>query len=176
MNIFFFRIITLSNCLRFPSPQVVHLALSCLTTFLRHQRRSEIEVWKLIFYWQFFNCRKQKKSSKNLLNPKVRHKKIKDEANQPNQSPRKRSLGNNSSASVLHAGKMSAKDRRLLKMILVIFISFLICYLPITLAKVFPAVSDVHFLFIFSYLFVYLTTCINPVIYVVMSSGELEID
>ena len=36
----------------------------------------------------------------------------------------------------LRPGRLSPKDRRLLKMILVIFISFLVCYLPITLVKV----------------------------------------
>ena len=33
-------------------------------------------------------------------------------------------------------GRLTQKDRRLLKMILVIFISFLVCYLPITIVKV----------------------------------------
>lgn len=113
--------------------------------------------------------RKLKKTHKTS-NPKVTHKKIKEE---PPQAERKRSLGNNSSASILHAGRMSSKDRRLLKMILVIFISFLICYLPITLTKVIHSIGDVHFFFILSYLLVYLTTCINPIIYVVMSSGKL---
>ena len=36
----------------------------------------------------------------------------------------------------LRPGRMSQKDRRLLKMILVIFVSFLVCYLPITIVKV----------------------------------------
>ena len=36
----------------------------------------------------------------------------------------------------LRPGRLSPKDRRLLKMILAIFISFLVCYLPITLVKV----------------------------------------
>ena len=36
----------------------------------------------------------------------------------------------------LRPGRLSQKDRRLLKMILVIFVSFLVCYLPITIVKV----------------------------------------
>lgn len=79
-------------------------------------------------------------------------------------------MNNNTSASAIYPGKMTTKDRRLLKMILVIFISFLMCYLPITITKIFSAVSNIHSFHIMSYLLIYLTTCINPIIYVVMSS------
>ncbi|XP_069173736.1 D(2) dopamine receptor [Procambarus clarkii] len=64
---------------------------------------------------------------------------------------------------------LSAKDRRLLKMILVIFLSFVACYLPITLVKTFSK-DDNPVLNILGLLLIYLTTCINPIIYVVMSS------
>ncbi|XP_071441622.1 G-protein coupled receptor moody [Hetaerina americana] len=74
-----------------------------------------------------------------------------------------------SSSSAMQPGKMTAKDRRLLKMILVIFASFVICYLPITITKTFRN-FDLPVLNIFGYIFIYLTTCINPIIYVVMSS------
>ncbi|KAK2588326.1 hypothetical protein KPH14_004343 [Odynerus spinipes] len=66
--------------------------------------------------------------------------------------------------------RMSRKDRKLLKMILVIFSSFLICYLPITVTKLFHEVDDWKGLNIAGYILIYLTTCINPVVYVVMSS------
>jgi len=99
---------------------------------------------------------------RRLPAPKIKQKKEKQ--------PRKKSLANTSGASILYAGRMSAKDRRLLKMILVIFISFLFCYLPITLTKVYRSIADINFVFIMGYLLVYLTTCINPIIYVVMSS------
>ncbi|XP_020289239.1 G-protein coupled receptor moody isoform X2 [Pseudomyrmex gracilis] len=66
--------------------------------------------------------------------------------------------------------RMSAKDRKLLQMILVIFSSFLVCYLPITITKLFHAAIDWRGFNIAGYLLIYLTTCINPVIYVVMSS------
>ncbi|KAL0281008.1 UNVERIFIED_CONTAM: hypothetical protein PYX00_002138 [Menopon gallinae] len=68
------------------------------------------------------------------------------------------------------AGKMTSKDKKLLKMILVIFLSFLICYLPITISKTFRHVLEIHSLNIAGYVLIYLTTCINPIIYVVMSS------
>lgn len=68
------------------------------------------------------------------------------------------------------APRMSAKDRKLLQMILVIFVSFLVCYLPITVTKLFHSTIDWWGLNIAGYILIYLTTCINPVIYVVMSS------
>lgn len=64
---------------------------------------------------------------------------------------------------------MSSKDRRLLQMILVIFCSFLVCYLPITVAKTFLRSQDLHVLNICAYVLVYLATCVNPFIYVGMS-------
>lgn len=66
--------------------------------------------------------------------------------------------------------RMSSKDRKLLKMILVIFSSFLLCYLPITVTKTFKGSIDWRGLNIAGYILIYLTTCINPVVYVVMSS------
>ncbi|XP_037029337.1 G-protein coupled receptor moody isoform X2 [Bradysia coprophila] len=83
---------------------------------------------------------------------------------------RKHSTMNTSGASILYVGRMTAKDRRLLKMILVIFVSFLICYLPITITKIIKPIEKYHFWNVISYLLIYLTTCINPIIYVVMSS------
>ncbi|CAG2061384.1 unnamed protein product, partial [Timema podura] len=65
---------------------------------------------------------------------------------------------------------MTPKDRKLLKMILVIFASFVVCYLPITLTKTFHSTIDNHALNVAGYLLIYLSTCINPIIYVVMSS------
>ncbi|KAI4487584.1 hypothetical protein M0804_005733 [Polistes exclamans] len=66
--------------------------------------------------------------------------------------------------------RMSRKDKKLLKMILVIFSSFLICYLPITITKLFKEAENWMGLNIAGYILIYLTTCINPVVYVVMSS------
>ncbi|XP_071564198.1 G-protein coupled receptor moody isoform X1 [Temnothorax nylanderi] len=66
--------------------------------------------------------------------------------------------------------RMSIKDRKLLQMILVIFVSFLVCYLPITVTKLFQGAVHWQGLNIAGYILIYLTTCINPVIYVVMSS------
>ncbi|CAD7086622.1 unnamed protein product [Hermetia illucens] len=77
---------------------------------------------------------------------------------------------NTSGASILYPGRMSQKDRRLLKMILVIFLSFVICHLPITVTKIYKGATDVHFFNIMGYLLIFLTTCVNPIIYVVMSS------
>ncbi|CAG0878684.1 unnamed protein product [Darwinula stevensoni] len=65
---------------------------------------------------------------------------------------------------------LSSKDIRLLKMILTIFIAFLVCYLPITIVKALGKEKDLPVITILGYLFIYLTTCINPLIYVAMSS------
>lgn len=65
---------------------------------------------------------------------------------------------------------MTAKDRRLLKMIMVILVAFIMCYLPITTTKIVRSIREVPYLNIMGYLLIYLTTCINPIIYVVMSS------
>ncbi|EDV91787.1 G-protein coupled receptor moody [Drosophila grimshawi] len=87
-------------------------------------------------------------------------------------SPRKShyvSMGNTSNASSIYPGRMSPKDRRLLKMILVIFVWFVVCYLPITLTKIWKSANDMHVFNITSYILIYMTTCINPLIYVLMS-------
>lgn len=75
-----------------------------------------------------------------------------------------------SGTSILYPGRMTTKDRRLLKMILVIFVSFVICYLPITSTKIIRSFQNIPIFHIMGYILIYLTTCINPIIYVVMSS------
>lgn len=103
-----------------------------------------------------------------INNTNIKHKELKDDHMSSKYISRKKSLAN-SGASILYAGKLSSRDRRLLKMILVIFISFLTCYLPITLTKVLNSISENNFIFISGYLLVYLTTIINPLIYVLIS-------
>lgn len=58
---------------------------------------------------------------------------------------------------------------RITKMVLAIFLSFLACYLPITIIKVVD--KDVNYpgLHIFGYLMIYLSACVNPIIYVIMN-------
>ncbi|XP_067011364.1 G-protein coupled receptor moody [Anabrus simplex] len=58
---------------------------------------------------------------------------------------------------------------RITKMVLAIFLSFVVCYLPITIVKV--ADKNVRFpgLHIVGYLMLYLSACINPIIYVIMN-------
>ncbi|KAI5646174.1 7 transmembrane receptor (rhodopsin family) domain-containing protein [Phthorimaea operculella] len=66
--------------------------------------------------------------------------------------------------------RLTHKDRKLLKMIMAIMLSFWVCYLPITLTKIFREFTSHPVTNIAGYLLIYLTTCINPIIYVVMSS------
>ena len=58
---------------------------------------------------------------------------------------------------------------RITKMVLAIFLSFVVCYLPITIVKV--ADQDVEHpnFHILSYIMLYLSACINPIIYVIMN-------
>jgi Na+/melibiose symporter-like transporter len=65
---------------------------------------------------------------------------------------------------------MTAKDKKLLWMILVIFGTFVLCYLPITIVKSLAKQEKNSAWNIFGYILIYLTTCMNPFIYVVMSS------
>lgn len=66
--------------------------------------------------------------------------------------------------------RLSARDRHLLKMILIIFGTFVLCYLPITVSKVCLRRRKYYTFHILAYLFIYITTCVNPFIYVLMSS------
>uniref|UniRef100_A0A0K8VJ00 G-protein coupled receptor moody n=2 Tax=Bactrocera latifrons TaxID=174628 RepID=A0A0K8VJ00_BACLA len=67
--------------------------------------------------------------------------------------------------------EMRAKrnEWRITKMVLAIFLSFVICYLPITIAKVADKEVEYPNFHIFSYIMLYLSACINPIIYVIMN-------
>ncbi|XP_067137684.1 G-protein coupled receptor moody-like [Centruroides vittatus] len=61
--------------------------------------------------------------------------------------------------------KQKKDEWRITKMVLFIFCSFLLCYLPITIVKV--ADKNVRYpeLHIIGYILIYLSACINPIIY-----------
>lgn len=65
--------------------------------------------------------------------------------------------------------KAKRNEWRITKMVLAIFLSFVLCYLPITVTKV--ADKDVNYpaFHIFGYIMLYLSSCINPIIYVIMN-------
>lgn len=65
--------------------------------------------------------------------------------------------------------KAKRNEWRITKMVLAIFLSFVCCYLPITLTKV--ADKDVRYpaFHIIGYIMLYLSSCINPIIYVIMN-------
>lgn len=65
--------------------------------------------------------------------------------------------------------KQKRNEWRITKMVLAIFLSFVACYLPITIIKVVD--KDVNWpgLHIFGYIMIYLSACINPIIYVIMN-------
>lgn len=62
------------------------------------------------------------------------------------------------------------KDKKLRTMIMAIMLSFGLCHLPISVTKIFLEFTFHPALKIVSYILLYLTTCINPIIYVVMSN------
>lgn len=65
--------------------------------------------------------------------------------------------------------KAKRNEWRITKMVLAIFLSFVFCYLPITVTKI--ADKEVHYpaFHIFGYIMLYLSSCINPIIYVIMN-------
>ncbi|XP_066974186.1 G-protein coupled receptor moody-like isoform X2 [Macrobrachium rosenbergii] len=58
---------------------------------------------------------------------------------------------------------------RITKMVLIIFIAFLITYLPITLVKNLDKGVNYPGLHVMGYVLIYISSCINPVIYVIMN-------
>ncbi|KAL7038303.1 hypothetical protein ACKWTF_009543 [Chironomus riparius] len=65
--------------------------------------------------------------------------------------------------------KQKRNEWRITKMVLAIFLSFLACYMPITIIKI--ADKDVQWpgLHIFGYIMIYLSACINNFIYFIMN-------
>lgn len=55
------------------------------------------------------------------------------------------------------------------KMVFLIFLCFLICYLPITLVKIFDKTVRYPVVHVIGYILIYLSSCLNPVIYVTMN-------
>ncbi|KAK6645390.1 hypothetical protein RUM43_001667 [Polyplax serrata] len=66
--------------------------------------------------------------------------------------------------------KARRNEWRITQMVLVIFLSYLACYLPITIVKV--ADKDVKYpgLHVMGYILLYFSSCVNPIIYVIMNS------
>lgn len=87
-----------------------------------------------------------------------------------NEPVRLRRTGLRKSMALLKMSLPSRKDRRLGTMIIAIMISFCICHLPITVTKVLRELNPDPASNIASYILLYLSSSINPVIYVLMSS------
>ncbi|XP_050303886.1 G-protein coupled receptor moody-like isoform X2 [Anthonomus grandis grandis] len=66
-------------------------------------------------------------------------------------------------------GKFKKSEMKITKMVLVIFICFVVCYLPITIVKIFDDNVRKPPLHVLGYLLVYLASCVNPVVYVTMN-------
>ncbi|KAL1505623.1 hypothetical protein ABEB36_005146 [Hypothenemus hampei] len=68
-----------------------------------------------------------------------------------------------------NGGKFKRSEMKITKMVLVIFICFVVCYLPITIVKVFDNDVQQAPLHVLGYLLIYLASCVNPVVYVTMN-------
>ncbi|XP_061718408.1 G-protein coupled receptor moody-like isoform X1 [Cydia pomonella] len=66
--------------------------------------------------------------------------------------------------------KARRNEWRITKMVLAIFLSFLVCYLPITIAKVADNHVQYPVFHIAGYLLLYASACVNPIIYVIMNA------
>lgn len=77
-------------------------------------------------------------------------------------------MGKNKEGKVEGKRKLS-KDLKLLRVILVIFLAFIICYFPVIFVKLFKKEMSLPALNIIGYIGAYCTACINPIIYVIMS-------
>ncbi|XP_065157952.1 G-protein coupled receptor moody-like isoform X2 [Atheta coriaria] len=60
-------------------------------------------------------------------------------------------------------------EMHITKMVIVIFVAFVVCYLPLTIVKIFDPQLRFPAIHITAYLLLYTACCINPVIYVTMN-------
>lgn len=65
--------------------------------------------------------------------------------------------------------KQKRSEWRITKMVLAIFLSFVACYLPITIVKVADAEVRYPGFHVMGYLLLYFASCVNPIIYVIMN-------
>ncbi|XP_050677485.1 G-protein coupled receptor moody-like [Leptidea sinapis] len=100
----------------------------------------------------------QTKEDKLTVNQAIKH-----------QPSRLRRTALRKSMALLKLSLPTRKDKRLGTMIIAIIISFCMCHLPITITKMAREITPLPALNIASYLLLYLSSCINPVIYVAMS-------
>ncbi|XP_076247093.1 G-protein coupled receptor moody isoform X2 [Calliopsis andreniformis] len=65
--------------------------------------------------------------------------------------------------------KQRRSEWRITKMVLAIFLSFVACYLPITIVKVADVEVRYPEFHVLGYLLLYFASCVNPIIYVIMN-------
>ncbi|GBN04438.1 G-protein coupled receptor moody [Araneus ventricosus] len=65
--------------------------------------------------------------------------------------------------------RRNKQELAVLKLMMVIFITFALCYFPVSFVKIFKKEDDLPILNIIGYMGVYFSNIINPVIYIVMS-------
>lgn len=80
-----------------------------------------------------------------------------------------RTSNNNTDTGKSRETKRKRNEWRVTKMVLAIFLSFLICYLPITIVKIVDRKVECLSWHIISYVMLFMSACINPIIYVIMN-------
>lgn len=60
-------------------------------------------------------------------------------------------------------------ELRVLRVMLVVFIFFIVCYFPVSFVKIFHKENKLHIFNVLGYLGVYFSNIVNPIIYIVMS-------
>lgn len=65
--------------------------------------------------------------------------------------------------------KTKRSEMHITKMVLAIFLAFVVCYLPISIVKVFDSEVKHAPLHVLGYILLYFSSCLNPVIYVTMN-------
>lgn len=61
-------------------------------------------------------------------------------------------------------------ELRVLKVMLVIFLVFILCYFPVSFVKIFHKEDKLHIMNVIGYLGVYFANIVNPLVYIVMST------
>jgi hypothetical protein len=88
---------------------------------------------------------------------------------QPDNGNKLADLKSNKNRDQQREQKAKRNEWRITKMVLAIFLSFVLCYLPITIAKIADTKVKYPGFHIFGYIMLYLSACMNPIIYVIMN-------
>lgn len=109
------------------------------------------------------------KNNQQIVNPPSISSSSISNTKYPNQS--QGTIGSTLTVRTAHQRDVKTRrnEWRITKMVLAIFLSFVLCYLPITIAKICDKEVKLPGLHVIGYIMLYLSACINPIIYVIMN-------